>query len=356
MIKARKIMARLPATFVYGIIAASALTVQPASARSVEVKAGQTGQGFLFSTNGTCYLVTAGHVLGGKLRAQIFTEAGEDALAIMSSPFWPEMDLAVGQIQRPPPTGCGPQLADLARLSADDLQDADVTLPFVAAGKSEVMAVRLNRASYLVLTGVAGNQAQVQKGVSGAMLLADGKPAGIAQSVTPDGTITFLRIEEAAMNLQRFLSRRPAPTALPEPTSQASVATGLWTLISATPAGQGADGAADLLASGEGAWIIPDSGPAEIILRSTAEGDALLRELTIDARPEAEGETAPRVFRIDVRAGETAPWRFYAAGDIPPDGLLRTGRRAPAYARDVRVQIRSRWTPGPVRVRSIAGE
>ena len=354
MIRVRRIMARLPTIFVYGILAASTLTPQLASARPVEVKAGETGQGFLFSSDGGCYLVTAAHVLGGKLRAQIFTDAGEDALAIMSTPFWPGMDLAVGQIQRPPLTGCGLQLADLARLSADDLQSADLKLPFVAAGKSEVMTVRLNEASYLVLTGTPADQTQIQKGVSGAMLLADGSPAGITQSVTPDGTITFLRIEEAAMNLQRFLSRRPAATTKQEPPPPSPAEAGQWTLVSATPAGEGADGAADLLASGDGAWLIPDRGPAEIILRSTTEGEALLRELTIDARPEGEGEAAPRVFRIDVRASETAPWRFYAAGDIPPDGFLRTGQRAPAYARDVRVQFRSRWTPGPVRVRSIA--
>lgn len=342
-------------------LAAFLATAQLVSAEGVMVRAGESGQGHLVSHRGNCYVVTAAHVVGNSRRAQILTSTGEEATATMQKPFWDGFDVAVGVLRASPSSGCGPSSGQFVSNVSRPTPGRAATLPFVAPGGVIHIPVRVDRVDYRELNGRIEDPAQeAQKGLSGGFLVLDGKPLGMARAADPDGTMHFVRMEEIAMNLERWFNHSGATGGEIEATEQSSQAVAgealYLELVSSSPPSIGVDHNADMMLAGEGVWIPEFGGSPELIVRNLAtDGSApTLSRLRLEAET---GDTfaAPKSYRIDIAATE-APnpnWRLYAVGEMPPDGVLDTGLKAKMRANMIRIQVLSTWGEGQVGIKSV---
>lgn len=331
------------------------------SAESVMVNASESGQGYLVSHRGNCYVVTAAHVVGEGRRAQVITAAGDEATATIQRPFWEGFDVAVGVLRTAPRTGCGPTSSQLASDMGRPSPGRISTLPFVARGGSISVPIRVERVDYLELTGrIDDSPQEAKKGMSGGFLLLDGKPLGMARAVDPNGTLRFVRIEEIVMNLDRWFNQSgftvEAETAsLVQEQAPAHEAKPLE-LVSSSPLSIDVDHTADVMLAGEGIWIPEAGASVDLVVRNhTADGSApTLSRLWMEAET---GDTfaAPKSYRIDVSATEAQEprWRLYAVGEIPPDGILDTGPKAKTRANMIRIQVLSTWGEGQVGLKSL---
>lgn len=343
------------------IVATFLATAQMVSAESVMVNASESGQGYLVSHRGNCYVVTAAHVVGEGRRAQVITAAGDEATATIQRPFWEGFDVAVGVLRTAPRTGCGPTSSQLASDMGRPSPGRISTLPFVARGGSISVPIRVERVDYLELTGrIDDSQQEAKKGMSGGFLLLDGKPLGMARAVEPDGTLRFVRIEEIEMNLSRWFNQSgftgEAEFGQIMPEQAAADGAARLELVSSSPLSINVDHTADLMLAGEGVWI-PEAGKsADLVVRNlTADGSApTLSRLWLGAET-GDSFAAPKSYRIDVAAtdAQEPKWRLYAVGEIHPDGSLDTGQKAKIRANLIRIQVLSTWGEGQIGIKSL---
>lgn len=327
------------------------------------VRAGETGQGQLVSHRGNCYVVTAAHVIGDSRRAQVLTAAGEEAVATMQKPFWDGFDVAVGVLRAAPASGCGPTSDRFVSDAGRPVPGRTATLPFVTPGGGINISVKVDRVDYLELTGrIDDPQQDAQKGLSGGFLVIDGKPLGMARAVDPDGTLRFVRIEEIAINLDRWFNQSGA-AGEKEPVeqlpAQAPDEAPRLELVSSSPSSIDVNHTADLMLVGEGVWIPTTGSSPDLVVRNLATDGLVptLSRLRIEAETE-DGFAPPKAYRIDIAATEASEpkWRLYAVGEVPPDGVLDTGQKAKMRANLIRIQVLSTWGNGQVGIKSVLVE
>jgi hypothetical protein len=331
-----------------------------AQARPVAVRSGENGQGFLFAHGGTCYAVLPRHVAGNAYRAQIIAEDGTSGRASVRTPFWEGIDLAVAVLSRGP-VRCEARLDDLVGQRGSVAQRAAAVLAIVDAdGSVERLPMEIVEIGYLDLVArFTGPEAPMaQQGMSGGFLLVDGVPIGMAIDSAGGTSVRFMRVEEIHMNVSRWLSTQSAfdvAAAFGEDTAPALSPDFLaLRLIGATAVATGPDTMAENLVVPEKAYVFEPSGPATI--EFVIEGAAALSQMILISAPD-QGEAIPRRILIQVNASEDGGrWRTFWSGDMPPDGLLDTGKRLPTSARRIRITISSAWASGPVRLDSVSAK
>lgn len=325
-------------------------TGQAAYARAVQVKAAEEGQGFLFSEDGICYVLTAAHVTDGARRAQVLTQSGSGGSATMVAPFWKGFDLDVGQVRRIPESDCTATFDDLLRGASIALSGARVVLPIVGPGGVDNLDLSVSRSDYLEFTGqfLAADSAG-KKGMSGGFALAGSTPVGMARATTSDGAIRFIQMAEIAMNLRRWLDRSSfSAPAVPE-VAQVEQQGSPYSVSSATPPAIDGSHVVEAMVEGTSPYVYPVGQNAEIVLENMAEGEKVMSRLRVVSRP-TDGYSQPRQIRIDVTPRDGGKARYWRIDSFPPDGFYDTGQVARRFAASITITLIGARGNAPVRI------
>jgi hypothetical protein len=242
-----------------------------------------SGQGYMVTSGGACYLLLPAHVAGDFPFVDVLTEAPiRVGQALVSRPFWsvPDgdgrvrgIDLAIGVVRGAPTEVCETPLDRVRppqRLS-DAAGDLVTILP---GGQVERVRMAVTDTRYLEFDAeVRSPGADLYPGRSGSFLFVDGAPAGmIVRAADSDRTRgTFVRTEEIAMNARRWISDQGVqfaggfvPVAAPQ---EAGFSV---RLVEASEPPIGPEFPAEATLSPEGAYVARSDAPLRLVYRSRA--------------------------------------------------------------------------------------
>ncbi|VDC33592.1 hypothetical protein XINFAN_03905 [Pseudogemmobacter humi] len=329
------------------------------AAQTVRIEsAGETGHGFLIHHAGLCWVILPRHVAGDSRRVTVFSGAPVvHSPALIETPFWEGMDLAIGQLRGAVEERC---TAGLPLISGEVRAGTggEVHLQRLrSSGEVERIPMQITRTDYLTLEAMVTKPGEeLFKGSSGAFLFEGDRPIGmITEALTPtEGR--FIRIEEIGQNIARRISRQAAPVAagggaVSAPEAPDSVGLAFEAVSAILPPLTPDQGEANL--TGPGLYAFSLSRPNRIAFRVRGEAAAILSRVRIRATDE-EGFAVPRDITVEVAAdGAGQRARPFAMGVMGPDGTLElTG--AATSARWVYVTIRSAWDEAPVGIDAVS--
>lgn len=317
------------------------------------------GQAFLFSHRGLCYAILPKHV--HRLRNVMSLATAAPQQQGRATVFYSTddcTDLSVASVEGPASASavCGPEWSALPRSLQPQL-----------AGNDRAEIVRLSETGLLERTPASiervdhthievtpldeRRQSEIAKGTSGALLVIDGAPAGLAVTSTGNDRARFLRMDEIVARLSRLIEGRAM---LPSGAGQD------------TPSG-GADG--PHLPFQVVAWNVtplePELSPMNlanptatrpfvaaanevvILELELSEPDATaLRQVTVTSRAGEETSPPKRItIEVDSSQGDRRRWRQFAAGEASPEGRFEAESGSGLFARRVRIKIHSLWFP-----------
>ncbi len=330
-------------------------------AQSVRIQSGEgnRGYGWMFQHAGNCYVIFPRHVAGAAHfdRVSVTTAAPVvNDQAFVMRPFWPQIDLVVGVIDRGAlDDRCTARLADLRVSSQGRSADRARMHRISALGTEEWVPLEIRNRSYLEFEGVVSNAAsEISEGTSGAFAFVGGRPIGMATNTDQRDYAVFMRAEEIAMNLERFFSERSVAFAnpnTPTPKADPNTATQKAGLVIA----QALTNTPPLLPQhapenlqGEGLYVAQPQGAIELTLRLSGDDLQPVQRLRMRA-PGDGGFAVPKdivVLLDQTEAGKN--FRFWRDGQMRPDGVFDTGQVAARNARWVRILISSAWEAGPL--------
>ena len=331
-------------------------------AQTVRIDSGeQTGHGVMLRHGNTCYVVTAAHVVDASPIATVRTAAPVvAATAVIHSPFWAGMDMAVGVLHGadilPRCTMTLRELAD-GVLRGDTLR-APALVRLRDSGEVERMPLRLDATGYLEFTAAPLDpEDSFWRGSSGAFAMDGAALLGMVVRTDAGGRGGhFIRIEEIGANLERWISRGVSlPTgAAPGATGPVGAGEGLrMQLVSAQRPPIGSDHVPENLI-GPGAYVF-EPGRNRIVFRLSGGTAVPVSGLRLHSDP-ADGQTMPKAVRVEVSStADGDRWRAFLEGEVAPDGRLHL-RRSSQLARRVAVTVLSAREEGPVRIDQIVLE
>jgi hypothetical protein len=327
--------------------------MQAVQAQPVGVIANEEGQGYLFSDDGICYLLTAAHVTNGSVRAQIKTEDGREGVATMMKPFWPGFDLDVGQVRRLSQNDCTANFESLVSGADVPLAGARIVLPLLSPGGVDNLELSVVSTEFLEFVGAFADPERAgKKGMSGSFALLNEVPVGMARATAEDGSIRFIQMAEIVMNLRRWLNRSAmSPAIIEDLPPETENRTGLpYEIVSSSPAAINGEHVIEAMAEGSAPFIYPAGQDAVILLRNQSEGQKVISRLRIESRPDAD-HSQPRQIRIDLIAQEASgKVQFWKTDTFPPDGLYDTGPVARRFAAQVKITLIGARGDQPVRI------
>ncbi|MEI4474128.1 hypothetical protein [Frigidibacter sp. MR17.24] len=337
-----------------GILSVTSLNLlllggQAGLAQSVQVSGAEQGQGFLFSDEGFCFLLTAAHVTDGMRRLQVLAQSGREGVATMARPFWAGFDLDVGQVRRLEPGDCTATLDDLDAGARRALSGAKVTLPLVGPGGVDNLALSVTSSDYLVFDAAFEDPALFgRQGMSGGFALLGEVPVGMAFTTAKGGSIQFIQMAEIVMNLRRWMERSALAPSAPEPAEVAGA--GLrYEVISAIPPAIDGTHVIEAMQDGSGFFAYPAGQDATILLRNLAEGKKRIARIRIESRA-TDGFTQPERVLISFAAREGAKPEFWRSFLFPPDGAFDTGAFQPKAGSELVITLIGARGNDPVRV------
>lgn len=342
------------------MLCAAMLCANPAAAQSVRIQngLGEWGFGWMFRHSGACHVAMPRHVARPddapfafpKVTVWSAAPVASDG-ATVSDPFWEGLDLATAVIDAGPlDDRCTATLADLAPTEAARRAERAVLVRLTATGEERRVPIRVLDRGYLEFTGeLLGDGAAIAQGTSGAFAFAGDRPIGMAVTSDDAGRARFVRSEEIALNLGRFLAERGHVFSRADPTAIPVAGEGLPVRsveASAAPL-LPQHGAENML--GEGLFVARPAGPLVITLRLDGEDAFAVRRIQMTSP--AEGHAVPRNVAIHLDAGaEGRRFRIWTQVQMRPDGTLDTGPLAARNARWVRLVVRDAWSEGPVAI------
>ncbi|MEI4263600.1 hypothetical protein [Roseovarius sp. D0-M9] len=343
--------------FMIAIITLIAFCGPVANAQTVAIEngEGEVGHGFMFRYAGTCYVAMPRHVRGIFPKIRLSTAAPVvTGTADAYAPFWDGLDLAVAVARGDVAARCTASLQKVAGISpARHTADLEYLLP---KGEIARLQVRIADIGYLFIeTDV--DQGTVPEGMSGAFLFQDDRPVGMAIQSDSANHVRFIRIEEVAMNLNRWLSDRGAVFARdaePEPVHQATGFEVALEEVGVLPVD--ANSGPENLLREEGTFVFQPEEIVEMEFQVPGDSPADLARVRIRADPEGD-YAMPLSVRIAVSGSDTGRLRTFWSGRMGSDGILDTGPRAiGTRVRRIVVSIYSADAPGPVGIQQITFE
>lgn len=332
----------------------------PSQAQVVSVQSGDhRGHGYIIRHADQCYVVMPKHVAGGKRRVTIYSAAPViHAGAIIETPFWEGLDLAIGIVRGAIDTRCVQTLDELSATKSTVDGAAVELLRLRDNGEPERVDMVVTRGGYLTLDArITEEDAELFKGTSGAFLFAGGVAIGmvIDAPTTKDGV--FIRMEEIHMNLERRLNRRAGFAASNNSSQQTTRAleNGLpFVLQRADLPPTYPDFASENL-SGDGSYVFDLTRPNTIAYKIEGDASAALSAVHIRSDPDAE-YILPKGIRVIVSSKDDGSRpRQFLSGNMGLDGVY-SSRRQPSRVRWVFVTITSGWEAGPIGIDAIAFE
>jgi len=331
----------------------------PADAQTVAIQSNdQVGHGFIFKHASQCYVVLPRHLVEGQRRVKVFSSAPVVySGAVVDTPFWDGLDLAIGVVRGPIMERCTRTLDYFS--SPKSTADGSVVqlLRLRESGEIERVNMIVTKGDYLTLQArITEKDKELFKGTSGAFLFAGGTPIGmVTDNLTESDTEgLFIRMEEIHMNLKRRLNRRAgfvSPTAS-ETQDFSSTQNNLpMNLISVTLPPTFPDfGEENLL--GPGSYVFELTRTNRISFQVTGDEAAILSRVRIKSNPAAP-YTLPKGLRIDVssKLDGTRP-RSFLDGEMGLDGLYDATRQ-PSKVRWIFITVTSGWDNGPIGIDTI---
>jgi len=278
--------------------------------------------------------------------------------ASIHRPFWDGLDLAVGVVRRIPADRCGQSLSELlethSRITKDDTGHLSLLRK---SGETDRPVLRVGRTDYLTLEASIDDSRfdrQVQQGFSGSFLSLNNRPVGMAVEKLDEQTIRFIRIEEIAMNIGRWLNSKGQ--SLPTRVTQSSIESPRnlkVSVIAVSNAATANESLPENMLSSNGRYEFEPHLPATITL-AIETADASLKRVVITSKA-SDGYAMPKQVSVftDSRHKGQASWNKFASGIMDRDGKFDSGQLTERFARRVQIVIRSTWSAGNVQIDQI---
>lgn len=336
------------------------LCANAAIAQTVRIQneANEFGFGWMFSNSGTCYVILPSHVASDSFFLTLRTAAPvTSGSATVIRPFWNGMDLALAVARGGIEPRCV-ETADRLQASPTAKRASRAQLErLTPAGEIDRTPITIEDREYLTFTGVvAPGETGIGQGTSGAFAFAQGEPIGMAITSDADDRATFMRIEEIALNVQRYISehgtafRTTTAPAIPS-TETADRLTLRLESASNAPINPAFPAEAVL---GDGQYVFEARGRPTLVLAIDGDTGVGLSRLVFNASKDA-GYGMPRDIKIEFSPFPDARrWFNFGTFQMGPDGVLDTGEVQPRSARMIRITVRNVWGQSPVVLDSVA--
>jgi hypothetical protein len=334
---------------------------------------GSTGQGYMVTSGSTCYLLLPAHVTGGFPLVDVLTEApvlvGQ---AQVQTPFWPRgpaagigeeteypwLDLAVGVVRGAASERCETPLARFTPPRSLAGRTAEL-LTVERGGRLDRVSMAITQTRYLELEAeVRSPGKEMYPGRSGSFLFVDGRPVGmVVRAPRPDRAV-FVRMEEIALNVGRWIQDQGAGFATGPGVEDSSVLSeGIavrlvdWSAPPLSP-----EYPPQALLRAEGDFVTAPTEPLRLVFE-VADGAVVgFSRVVVLADPRADYALPKDILiEVDSTPDRSRP-RFFWAGDMAMDGRADTGPRLEVSARWFIITVSSAWAEGPIAIRQITFE
>lgn len=298
--------------------------------------------------------MTVAHVLGdgGNFAVTLPGQPPLKGSGVATAPFWDGIDLAIGVVRSEAGTACRTTLDDFSRgWSRTTAQRAAELLYVQTDGTIEAAPMRItevpdHKSFEAAFTGPESSF----PGRSGSFLTVDGRPVGMVLTEPVEGSHGFMRIEEVAMNIRRYIDTRGDVLLSEAQPVLAPQQAGFDVLVQSSELEP-----ATLEANPENVLIDGASfafrGTGRIVL---AVADGSLQELR-GVRIEATPGASPKTVVIDIDASAEGPLSpiWFASGTMDQSGHFDTGERAARRMRRVVISVSEAWSSGPMEIQRI---
>lgn len=331
----------------------------PAFAQAVTIQSGdEFGHGFMVRQGSACYVLLPRHVAAGQRRVTVFSAAPiVHSGALVETPFWDGMDLAIGVVRGAIESRCTVELSSLNVSAQPENGARTQLLRLRQSGEPERIDMLVTDSQYLTIEAeFTDGKSELFKGTSGAFLFAGNTPLGMAVKALSSTKGRFVRIEEIYQNVARRVSRRAgfsvadasAPTMTPDD-ADAGLA---FRVVDATLPPIAPD-LSESNIDGPGSYVFRLTRPNRIAFQTAEGGTVSLSQVKLLADTDS-GHAVPRHIRIDVSSSPDGQrTRHFYSGEMPPDGIL-LAKAQPTLARWVFVTISSGWDSSQIGLDSIS--
>jgi hypothetical protein len=275
--------------------------------------------------------------------------------AIVETPFWEGMDLAIGLVRGPVEQRCVRELSEFDTSVQPEAGARAHLLRLRQSGEPERVEMLITDSQYLTLDAeTADGKTELFKGNSGAFLFSGDRPIGMVIETPSPTKGHFIRIEEIFRNLERRLDRRAGFAAADQPdvpAAETSEGALLFRFVDATLAPVDPDQSeANLTAPGS--YVFKLTRPNRIAFKVDGPKAVAVSRVTILSSADAPAGL-PRDIVIEVSSNEDGSRvRPFGAGAMMADGRLDIRRQA-TKALWVFVTVHSGWDSPVIGVDSI---
>jgi len=309
-----------------GFLGGSIPLSSPVSAQTVTVQSGaENGHGFLVRKGATCYVLLPRHVAAGRRNVTVFSAAPVlHSSALIETPFWEGMDLAIGIVRGEIEKRCLRDLSDLKTSVQPESAGRVQLLRLRQSGEPERIDMVITDSQYLTLDAeITNGQSELFKGTSGSFLFADDVPLGMIVEALSPTKGRFIRIEEIFHNVERRVDRRSgfAVTSAPlTPAPPEAEDTIPFDLVSASLPPISPELSESNL-DGPGSYVFQLSRPNRLAFKARS-GVVSLSKLQIRASQDAS-YSVPRTILIELSNTEDgARARMPTSVEMGADGVL----------------------------------
>jgi len=339
------------------ILTCSAFWSMPLMAQTVAIHSGEEqGHGFLVRDGATCYVILPKHVAAGRRSVTVFSAAPVvHSSALIETPFWDGMDLAIGVVRGEVESRCIRNVSDLDVSVQPEAGSKVQLLRLRQSGEPERIDMLMTDSQYLTLDAdIADGKSELFKGTSGAFLFDGDTPLGMVIEAVSPTKGRFIRIEEIFQNVNRRVERRAGFASAEDPVDANPAATdeGLpFVFVSATlPPIDPALSEANL--SGAGSYVFKLTKPNRLAFKVAGNEAMPVSGITVVSSVD-DISGLPRDIKIEVSSSEDGQrTRPFASAEMATDGVLDI-RRSPTLARWVFISIQSGWDGAEIGIDSV---
>ncbi len=313
----------------------------------------------MFNHGGVCYVAMPRHVAGEFPRVTLSTAAPVvSGTGNVITPFWPSLDLALAVASEALAGSCTAKLDDLTPSRRARSASTAQVLRLADNGAEDRIAIDIQDRTYLTFTGqIAAGETEIAQGTSGAFAYVTGEPIGMAITSDDPSRALFMRSEEIALNVGRFLSEsggQIAAKATPEEAPAARNTLPL-ALVSSSVAPVSPEFAPENMLGG-GQFVFSPRPDMVFDLRFEPDKIRPLSRLQIIS-PAGSGHALPKnlILQVSHRDSEGG-FVTVSRKQMGSDGIFDTGPMAPRNVRRIRVIVLDAWSTGTIVIDRISAE
>lgn len=326
----------------------------------------ETGNGYLFRHRGVCYVILPTHVHGrGSFALSARDPAGLGSGRIIHQAE-DTLDLSLGVVSGSLTEDCGADWKDLPR-QIEPVPGQQVSVIRYHAGSVETIRSVISTVTFthFEIVPIPEETRFFAARSSGSFVFNGQTPIGMIVEAGDRQSAYVLRMDEIRDRLRRVVEdwfeeqgcteATGCDSPLPDPAP--STLSG-FRLVSWAPQAITSAQGADAMISGLAPYIAPISRTQPIRLTFEAETIQQVSRVTIRSLADSIASFSPKlvVVQVDTSSDGIERWRnFRSPTDMTPDAVLDL-RRGATHARRLRIEIRSGWGDGPIRIDGVTIE